>query len=236
MSCSRCQQNSCSCQSSCPDNTPCRIAIYTQNSWNVPVDGGQAILNTPTLCSIGIGSSIWNATYGYFKVISFNSILSQIVVENDHASGNAAPGTAVPAYTQFEITTPLEIGPVKDFSSLITFGGIISMTYTVAPQNIYAKYVELGSNLIWFVVRAVGTTAGTPSYGLTHTLPVPALSMLGFGALNGLISGLSSSDLVVNGIPSLASSTELQIFNGDYSPLQIGANKSLVTGGIYIKA
>jgi hypothetical protein len=213
-------------------------AFYTENSWNIPLSGAQAILNVPTLADVVVGSLIWNPTYGYFRVISFNSILNQIVIINDNTSGNAAPGTVVPAYTNFTTTTPLEVGAVQDFSSTISYGGLGNMTYTVNPADIHAQYILLGRNLVWYTVLLTGTTGGTPSYGLWHSLPFPPLAgAYNNGSLNAQISGLPSSTLQVPGMPGIDTPTSrVNVSNYTYTPLQIGPNISLNTGGLYLRA
>lgn len=81
-------------------------AIKTGSTFNIPACDATATITIPGLKNIQVGAYIWNATYGYFKVESFDYLASQIVVRNECQVGNEAAGTSVPACTLFTVTDP----------------------------------------------------------------------------------------------------------------------------------
>lgn len=80
--------------------------VKTSSTFNMPACNATATLTVPGLKNIQIGSYLWNATYGYLKVESFDYLASQVVVRNECQTGNAAAGTSIPACTLFTVTDP----------------------------------------------------------------------------------------------------------------------------------
>lgn len=80
--------------------------VKTSSTFNMPACDATATLTVPGLKNIQIGSYLWNATYGYLKVESFDYLAAQVVVRNECQTGNAAAGTSIPACTLFTVTDP----------------------------------------------------------------------------------------------------------------------------------
>lgn len=84
-------------------------SLVVTNSWNIPACGMTAVLSVPRLKVLQLNSYLWNPDYGYFQITSFNSNTGEVVVTNTCVDGNEAPGTIIPASTQFIVTdTPFE--------------------------------------------------------------------------------------------------------------------------------
>ena len=80
--------------------------VSTGKAFNMPACGASITILIPGLQKIQVGSYLWNATYGYLYVVSFNFLTSQVTVRNDCTSGNAAAGTLIPACTLFNVVDP----------------------------------------------------------------------------------------------------------------------------------
>ena len=80
--------------------------VSTGKAFNMPACGASITILIPGLQKIQVGSYLWNATYGYLYVVSFNFLTSQVIVRNDCTSGNAAAGTLIPACTLFNVVDP----------------------------------------------------------------------------------------------------------------------------------
>lgn len=81
-------------------------AISTSTTFNMPACDTTAVLTIPGLTKIQIGSYLWNSTFGYLQVVAFDYVSAQITVENGCESGNASPGTNIPACTLFTVVDP----------------------------------------------------------------------------------------------------------------------------------
>jgi hypothetical protein len=113
MSCGCTNRSSSRCVTTC---TPCDTtstecadictALAVDNSWNIPACGSDAVLSVPGLTSVLIGAYVYNPTYGWYKVVGFNSTNGPITVRNECVEGNEAPGTTVPAGTTFAFSPP----------------------------------------------------------------------------------------------------------------------------------
>ena len=78
-------------------------ALTSSTAFNMPACLENAVISFPGLKKIQTGSYLWNATYGYLKVMSFDYISSQVTVKNTCEPGNASPGTAIPSCTLFNV-------------------------------------------------------------------------------------------------------------------------------------
>ena len=86
-------------------------------AFNVPGCERTTVIVIPNLTQILIGAYLWNPTYGYFKVVAFDYASSTVTIMNMCHSGNAAPGTVIPACTMFIITVQL---PHRCFQLILT--------------------------------------------------------------------------------------------------------------------
>lgn len=121
-------------------------AIKTSNSFNIPACAATAVVTFPGLATIQVGSYIWNATYGYFEVMSFDYASGQVTIKNLCAAGYASPGTAVPACAPFTVVDP------TDFASGATQTGVFVASSFVA--------VGVGNCISIQVTNIVGLMVG----------------------------------------------------------------------------
>src|SRR5690242_8821448 len=91
----------CGCTDECENCGTVCTALIVQNSWNIPACSALAVLSVPGLESVLIGSYIYNPSYGAFRITAFDSVNGQITVINECFDQNEAPGTVVPALTEF---------------------------------------------------------------------------------------------------------------------------------------
>lgn len=90
----------------CVVNNSFTATLKVQNSWNIPDCQASAVLSIPGLSRILPGSYLWNQSYGYFQVVSYDSTNGQVTVQNNCTSGNASVGTQVPSCTDFIVAPP----------------------------------------------------------------------------------------------------------------------------------
>jgi hypothetical protein len=121
-------------------------AISTSNSFNVPACAANAIVTFPGLTKIQIGSYLWNSTYGYYEVVSFDYASGQVTIKNLCAAGYASPGTLVPACALFTVVDP------TDFASGATQTGVFVASSFVA--------MSVGNCLSIQVTNIVGLMVG----------------------------------------------------------------------------
>lgn len=87
-------------------------SLTTSSAFNVPACEENATITIPGLQKIQIGSYLWNSVYGYFQVISFDYLSSQVTIKNTCIAScvegvtYASPGSAVPSCTQFNVVDP----------------------------------------------------------------------------------------------------------------------------------
>lgn len=81
-------------------------AVTSSTTFNMPACNFTAVIVIPGLTKIQIGAYLWNSTYGYLEVVSFDFASGQITVKNNCEAGNASPGTNIPACTLFNIVDP----------------------------------------------------------------------------------------------------------------------------------
>jgi len=80
------------------------FSLCPVNSWNVPACGYTAILSVPGVQGISVGAYLWNDAFGYFKINSVDVSGGTVGIVNTCTSGNADPGTQIPACTCFILT------------------------------------------------------------------------------------------------------------------------------------
>lgn len=153
--------------------------INIQSTWNVPVCGEEATVFVGGLKSANPGSYIWNAEYGYFEIVSFDSSTGQLVIKNNCNEGNAAAGTNVPACTEFNVTVPpCECPDDTDICVAIDFtapevGNCVDITLTTTQGVTASDTVEIGTgqyfvdaikpnDIITICNQGFGITPGTP--------------------------------------------------------------------------
>lgn len=201
MSCNRCYSSSCTCSSGstlvpepfyvqasvCKEDHTNYVhynqyayGLQIQSSWNIPQCGGAAVLSVPGAIAISVGSYIWHITYGYFKIISFDSVKKEISVENPCFSSNSPAGTEVPACSTFVVTPEPCCEDVGQSGVYLKYdftapadGDCIDITLTSVDGLISGNDVQIGSgvyglseikanNVVTICNEGEGITAGTP--------------------------------------------------------------------------
>lgn len=128
MTCNKCNSTtSCSCSSltgstgtpyyasaDCCLEDSCTKIYYQQyalgfsieSSWNIPQCGGAALVKVPGVTTAPIGSYLWNSSFGYFQIVSFDVASETMSISNPCLQGNASPGVEVPRCTVFTVGPP----------------------------------------------------------------------------------------------------------------------------------
>lgn len=159
-----------SCAPACPEDHTQKIVINkfaadvkVTSSWNVPVCGESATVTIPGLTAITIGSYLWNPSYGYFEVTSFNAGTQQVTLVNRCTDGNATAGTSVAACTEFTVTDPpVDISTQSGVCVAVDFtappvcdavGCCIDITVTTVNGLVSGGTVQIGTG--FYQVSAV---------------------------------------------------------------------------------
>lgn len=114
------------------------LGVTIANSFNMPLCNETVRIVIPGLQLVVLGSYLWNPSYGYLKIISFDAGTESVIVENECQTGNAAPGTLIPACTVFSaVDTP--IGTENPCNAVTTTEGVLlvcdgSDTKPLAPS------------------------------------------------------------------------------------------------------
>lgn len=154
-------------------------SIKVNNSWNVPSCGNSAIINVAGLKSFVPGSYIWNPTYGFFEGTAFDAATGDLTIVNHCNDGNAAPGTGVPACTNFDVTVPpCDCPDANNTCVAIDFtapaiGDCIDITLTNTNNLRSSDTIQIGTgfyfvsavkanNIITICNQGEGITPGTP--------------------------------------------------------------------------
>ena len=151
--CSKCScttTSTCGCSSSTTNCPTICGSVIVSNSWNVPACGSSAILSVAGLSSVLVGAYVWNPTYGWFRISAFDSVNGQITVVNDCDTGNASPGSVVPALTEFVFGTP------PDNASVVVETG--AWTVPACSATVVVDTPNISSALI-------GSYIWNPTYG-----------------------------------------------------------------------
>lgn len=173
----------------CPENH-CEVyqtnkfstVIKVQNTWNVPECGEEAILSVPDTLMALPGSYIWNETYGYFEILSYNASTREITVQNNCNEGNADPGTQVIQCSNFIVAPPPNSAVFPNFFPYVSAdfvapadGACIDITVTTTNGLIAGATIQIGSGEytidaissstnITICNEGAGITPGTPVY------------------------------------------------------------------------
>lgn len=161
------------------------VGLSPQSEWNIPLCGGSAVLSLPGVVSIPPGSFIWNQTFGYFEVVSFDYYAQTITIQNTCLSTNAAPGTTIPKCTPFVLTVPPSAEQTQtgnfvkyDFTSPAV-GDCLLITLTGTEGIVAGNIIGIGTgkyrvssvtdgNLVTICNDGDGLVAGTPVIALNN--------------------------------------------------------------------
>lgn len=174
-----CGKSTCNCQCGCkkkctPECPSLCTALVGANSWTMPACDQEAVIMFPGLTTILIGSYLYNPTYGMVLVKGFNSINGQVIVENTCLAGNAAPGTMVPAGTEFVFGSPPTITELVPWTPALTLP--VGSTLTINSQTVnQADLFYIGSTA-WFTVSISFSLGGVADDTIYITLPFTSVA------------------------------------------------------------
>lgn len=130
-------QSDYSCGTPCLEDHTQRIyslcfsaVLKVANSWNLPDCGETAVLAIDNLANVHVGGYIWSSEYGYFQIVGYNQSVNQITIQNNCTTGNADPGTQVPACSTFIIAP----NPPTDVANPSNLYPYVAIDFT-APAN-----------------------------------------------------------------------------------------------------
>jgi hypothetical protein len=215
----------------------------------MPACGETAILYFPSVKILPVGTYLWAQTYGYLKVLAFDSLTGAATAQNNCDINNAAPGTYVPACTCFLVgPTP----PVLDmFSSNASgFSSITGNVNTVGSTLYTATLTATATNtssihtasLYLSTIADLAFVAASPllmTVGIDVSLNGGAWATLGFMDIQA-VAGQQGEQLVYNYSASIAPTAVLTValrafvtnvpggINVAVSNLKISYNKLLV--------
>lgn len=164
------------CSNSC---TELCSAAYVGSSFNIPAIGQSATIQIKGLKALIIGGYLWNPTYGYLRVTSFNAVTSAVVVVNDGNPGNPTPGTIVPACTPFSmVDTPSSLTEWESYTPTLT--PVAGITFNAGPtfvNTIYtAKPITLNGTTqlseVDFILQIQFGLAGSSGTGMQISAPI----------------------------------------------------------------
>lgn len=147
------------------------LLFNTLNSWVVPACGSNVTVTAPTLVAVTAGMNVWNPTYGYFEVVSFNDTTKALVLKNNCVNGNIAVGSTVVADSSFILTTPPPAGEAITWTPGVTGSGGLTIAALVIEQ---ATYWEVG-NINHFILGIACTLGGVTSTDVIITLDTDAI-------------------------------------------------------------
>lgn len=182
------------CAPACPESHVQKITIQQfsadvkiADSWNIPGCGESAIVNGVSLRAIVVGSYLWNPEFGYFEVTAFNSGTGQMTILNHCNEGNAAPGTNVPACTEFTVVDPpcacvntSQVCVAIDFTAPGN-GDCIDITLTTVGTISAGDIIQIGSGRyrVDGVVSSTIITICNDGEGITPGTSVIAVNSAG---------------------------------------------------------
>lgn len=81
-------------------------AVTTGVSFNMPECDSSISIVLPGVQTLLVGGYLWNPTFGYLHVVSFDFTTGRAIVTNECQVGNASPGTEIPSCTLFNVVDP----------------------------------------------------------------------------------------------------------------------------------
>lgn len=161
--------------------------VCVSYGFNIPGCGLTAVIYFSDVPKLLVGAYLWHPTYGYFKVIAFNSQTGQTTILNTCEEGNAAPGTAIPACTCFIVTPePVDIAQIGAVCVAIDFTApnlydCLLITVTNVNGLVVGGLVGIGSGIYLLSEINSNTTVTicNEGQGITPGTPVIALDAAG---------------------------------------------------------
>lgn len=229
--CKKSCSGSCSCSSSCAPTEcdPCSqvcTALQVSNSWNVPACDAYAVLYVPGITTVLIGSYISNPTYGTFKITSINSTGGKITIQNECLAGNAAPGTVVPAFTEFVFGTPPTLTEYSTWVPVVTASGAMTVSALVIAE---AAYFTIGTTC-FFSVEVGFTLGGVADIAVYISNPIIGVSI----PQSNIICAASENSTVISGGARWRSvGTNFFVSKHAAANWTLGANANIAIQGNY---
>jgi hypothetical protein len=197
----------------------------------VPAISGEVVAAIAGVHSVIVGSYFWNPTYGYFKITGFDYATEQVTLLNEGQSGNAVPGSTIPACTLFLVVDEPCCEPgvggvlyypylAVDFTAPAN-GACLDITVTSITGLATGMEVQIGtgvyqissivsSTIINICNTGSGATAGTvvealDVYGVYATPVLP----VGVALCGGTDDTTGSLVICAGGLPTVLSGTSL---------------------------
>lgn len=148
------------------------LKVFT--AWNVPACGGQATVTLVDAQQVLPGSYLWNPTYGYFQVISFNSSTKEVVLQNNCNEGNADVGDQIPACTDFVVVDP----PIVPGSGQTDIYPFLAIDFT-APAN--GNCIDITVTNVNGLSVGKNVSIGSGTYELTAILDATTITICNNG-------------------------------------------------------
>ena len=120
--------------------------IYVKDEWVVPNVSGTVVATLNDVSALVIGSYLYNPTYGYFLITSWDRNTGRVTLENDGMQGNITPGSLVGAYTLFVATAkPCCADDTSTFFPFVADNFIapaVSATLTINVTSVFGLRVD----------------------------------------------------------------------------------------------
>lgn len=97
----KCGSNNCSCNSPKIYYSQIYGAVQIADIWNTPKCGNQVIVHPTNLDKFPVNGYLWNVTYGYFRIVSYNSLTNALTLINFCQDVTQTAGKQVPAHSLF---------------------------------------------------------------------------------------------------------------------------------------
>lgn len=106
-----------------------KASICTSASFVIPSAGNTVTVVFPALSGIVVGAYLWNPTYGYFKIESYDYVTSTVVLSNYGGEDDA--GTTVPSCTCFVV-----VDQPQDTSGYSSTYPYVALDFTAPECNV----------------------------------------------------------------------------------------------------
>lgn len=178
--------------------------LTTSVSFNIPACGESVQVTFPGLQLVNIGSYLWNPTYGYLKITSFDIASATVTVQNECQDGNAAAGTEVPSCTVFTVTdnpigidNPCTNAVVEQGALVVCKNGVMQPLDATSPGQVPVSQ-DAGTNEVKFETIDLQVLNCTPLTAILTLLP---------GNTGPYIFNVDDSSIFVSGDVVLISGT-----------------------------
>jgi hypothetical protein len=131
----------------------------------MPACDASVTIYIPGVQQLQVGGYLWNVTYGYLQIVSFDFSTGTAVVKNNCEDDNASPGTQIPECTMFNVVDPpydntgvcdgLAVYITADFVIPAVSGTVVISVTGIEGLTINGV-VQIGSG--YYTVTAIGSS------------------------------------------------------------------------------